>query len=103
MQGRESVPGEHNSKEGAKAIIDMLKQQVGLNTRFVLENQGNYGKPGFNPLAAKAEFYKQNPIINPLTKNPISVDLQKGETVAPSYKDYKKLSDDELKKKLGIP
>ncbi len=103
MQGRESVPGEHNSKEGAKAIIDMLKQQVGLNTRFVLENQGNYGKPGFNPLAAKAEFYKQNPIINPLTKNPISVDLQKGETVAPSYKDYKKLSDDELKKRLGIP
>ncbi len=103
MQGRESVPGEHNSKEGAKAIIDMLKQQVGLNTRFVLENQSNYGKPGFNPLAAKAEFYKQNPIINPLTKNPISVDLQKGEAVAPSFKDYKKLSDEELKKKLGIP
>ena len=25
LQGRESVPGEHNSREGAKAIIDMLK------------------------------------------------------------------------------
>jgi hypothetical protein len=84
LQGRESVPGEHNSKEGAMAIIDMLKQQVGLNARFVLQNQSQYGQPGYNPLLAKSEFYKNNPIINPLTKNPISVDLAKGEKVAPS-------------------
>ncbi len=103
LQGNASVPGEHNSKEGNKAIIDMLKQQVGLNSRFVMENYRNYGQPGFDPLAAKAKFYKENPIINPLTKHPITVDLVQGEKVSQSQKDFKKLSDDEIKKRLGIP
>jgi hypothetical protein len=103
LTGEKSVPGEQNSAQGNLAIIDMLKQQIGLNARFTMENMSKYGTPGFNPVAAKAEFYKQNPIINPLTHNPITVDLAKGEKTAQSQKDFKKLSDQELKKRLGIP
>ena len=44
-----------------------------------MENYSKYGTPGFNPLQAKAEFYAKNPVINPLTHNPITVDLSKGE------------------------
>ena len=102
MQGKESVPGEHNSKEGLLAIADMLKQQVGLNARFVMENYKNYGQTGFDPIAAKAAFYKQNPIINPLTHNPVTVDLAQGERGTRSQQDFKKLSDQELKARLGI-
>ena len=66
MQGRDSVPGQHNSKEGAKSLIDMMRQVQVLNARFAMDNANNFGKPGFNLLAEKEKFFATHPIINKL-------------------------------------
>ena len=67
LQGRDSVPGQHNSKEGALSLIDMMRQVQMLNARFAMDNMNNFGKPGFN-------FWQQrkgsSPIIRLLTTLP---------------------------------
>ena len=75
MQGMQSVPGSHNSKEGALALIDMLDQVAKQNSQFMQQNQYKIGQPGFDLLAAKNKFYEDNPITNPITKHPLRMDL----------------------------
>lgn len=75
LQGMKSVPGQHNSKEGALALIDMLDQTARQNAQFVAQNQYRLGQPGFNYLAEKNKYFEQNPIINPISKNALRVDL----------------------------
>lgn len=74
MQG---VPGLTTSKEGALAMADMIQQsalksqQLGAIYRQ-LEATGrlrDYQK-------RREEFLTQNPVINPLTKNPIEMDIE---------------------------
>jgi hypothetical protein len=75
LQNLRTIPGAHNSKEGANALIDMLIQAATLNSQFVMQNQARIGQPGFDYLKAKNQFFEQNPLINPITNNPIRVDL----------------------------
>jgi len=75
FQGMKSVPGSHNSKEGAVALIDMLDQMARQNGEFMIQNQPKIGQPGFDFFAAKNKFFEENPIINPITKNSLRVDL----------------------------
>jgi hypothetical protein len=75
LQNLRTIPGSHNSKEGANALIDMLTQAATLNSQFVMQNQARIGTPGFDYLREKNRFFEQNPLINPLTNNPIRVDL----------------------------
>lgn len=75
LQGMKSVPGSHNSKQGALALIDMLDQAARQNAQFMMQNQYKLGQPGFNYLAAKNQFFDQNPIVNPITGHPLRMDL----------------------------
>lgn len=75
LQGMKSVPGSHNSKEGALALIDMLDQTAKQSAQFVAQNQYKLGQPGFNYLAEKNKFFEQNPIINPISGHALRVDL----------------------------
>lgn len=75
MQGMKSVPGSHNSKEGALALIDMLDQTAKQSAQFVAQNQYKLGQPGFNYLAEKNKYFEQNPIINPISGRALRVDL----------------------------
>lgn len=75
LQGMRSVPGSHNSKEGALALIDMLDQVADLNAKYMIKNQYKIGQPGFDMLGEKNKFFEQNPIINPITKKPLRLDL----------------------------
>lgn len=69
-----SVPGSHNSREGAEALLKMTlqvaDQQQGLR-QFTAQAQN---APQYE--AMRNDFYKRNPIINPLTNNPIALDVQ---------------------------
>lgn len=81
MNGVRSVPGrEHNSKEGAMDLIDMLIQTQALNHRFVSDNMGKISQ-GMQPAdmtQMRNQFFNDHPIINPATKNPIRLDLSQG-------------------------
>lgn len=98
LQGIKSVPGSHNSKEGAMALIDMLMQTVGLNGQFMAQNQHRIGQPGFDYLNEKNRFFEQNPIRNPITQNPIRLELGRnkpvvgGETRVLNGKTYTKIN-----------
>lgn len=81
LQGIKSVPGSHNSREGAMALIDMLMQTVSLNGQFMAQNQHRIGQPGFDYMTEKNRFFEQNPIKNPLTQNPIRLELGKNKPV----------------------
>lgn len=78
-----SVPGAHNSKQGAEALLlmtmDVAKQQQALR-------QATAGaKTAQDYEAQRAAFFAnpQNRIINPITKNPIEQDIAGQKTVAP--------------------
>jgi hypothetical protein len=69
-----SVPGAHNSKEGAEALLKMTLQvadQQQALTQFtsVAQTPDQY-------LALKNQFYANNPIMNTASGNPIRLDLQ---------------------------
>lgn len=85
LQGIKSVPGSHNSKEGALALIDMLDQVYGLNSQFVQQNQFKIGQPGFDYLTEKNRFFDQHPLVNPITHNPIRLDLENKNQNAGTY------------------
>jgi hypothetical protein len=77
LQGMRSVPGQHNSKEGALALIDMLDQTAQQQAKFMVQNRYKIGQPGFDFIAAKQKFFEEHPIENPLTKNKLREDLGK--------------------------
>ena len=68
----QGVPGLLTSRQGALAMADMVEQaakkqqQLGL----ILQNPNHWQ----NYAQLKQEFYRNNPIINPLTGNPIELD-----------------------------
>ena len=86
LQGIKSVPGSHNSREGAMALIDMLIQTASLNGQFMAQNQHKIGNidpatgKTFDLLAAKNAFFENNPLTNPITRNPIRMELSKKQT-----------------------
>ncbi len=97
LQGMRSVPGQHNSKEGALALIDMLDQVAQQQTKFAVDNHNKFVEPGFNYIAAKTKFFEDNPIKNPLTKNTLRDDLGKsnnqgGQSKTLNGKTYQKLN-----------
>jgi hypothetical protein len=71
-----SVPGSHNSMEGADALLQMViqraNQQEGMR-QFITQNSRT-GTPD-EYLALKDEYFKRNPITNPLSGHPIAMDL----------------------------
>lgn len=71
MQG---VPGLTTSKEGALAMADMI-QQAALKQQELgklLRDPANYSRYA----ELKANFFRDNPVINPLTGNPIEMDVE---------------------------
>ncbi len=91
MQG---VPGLTTSKEGALAMADMI-QQAALKqqqlARTFLADPSNYK----NYPQLKADFFARHPIINPLTGNPIELDVsavqQRGDGTGTAPSGYKLL------------
>lgn len=77
--GQAQVPGMHNSKEGAIALADMIEQGVDqtrkLGEEFRKLPNNIKTDPNFDYIGFRQNFYSRNPIINPLTKNPITQDL----------------------------
>jgi ABC-type transporter MlaC component len=70
-----SVPGAHNSKEGAEALLKMVNQVADQQQSL---RQYTQGAPDAKAYEAKRnEFYAKNPVVNPITGNPISMDLKK--------------------------
>jgi hypothetical protein len=80
-----SVPGSHNSKEGAEALLKMTIQTA--DQQQALRQAVSAARTPEEYQSLKDNFYKQNPIVNPLTGNPIKLDLekQKATTGAGSY------------------
>ncbi len=72
-----SVPGSHNSKEGAVALLKMTMQVADQQQAL---RETTRGKVGDQYEIARNEFLARNPIINPLTRNPIKLDLEKEKT-----------------------
>jgi len=71
MQG---VPGLTTSKEGALAMADMI-QQAALKQQELgklLRDPANYSR--YSEL--KSNFFRDHPVINPLTGNPIEMDVE---------------------------
>jgi len=70
-----SVPGAHNSKEGAEALLKMVDQVA--DQQQALRQAVAPAKTSQEYEALRANFFKQNPVINPITGNPIQLDLTK--------------------------
>ncbi len=70
-----SVPGQHNSKDGAEALLKMTLQVA--DQQQALRQFTATAKDAAQYEAMRNDFYKRNPIINPLTNNPIALDLER--------------------------
>lgn len=71
-----SVPGAHNSKEGAEALLKMTLQVA--DQQMALRQATAAAQTPDQYETMKRQFYAQNPIVNPITGNPIALDLRKG-------------------------
>lgn len=69
-----SVPGAHNSREGAEALLKMTMQVADQQQALAQATSGATDYQSYQ--TAKSDFYKKNPIINPITGHPIALDLQ---------------------------
>lgn len=69
-----SVPGAHNSKEGAEALLKMTLQVA--DQQQALAQAVSAAKTPEEYQQIKADFYKRNPIVNTITGNPIALDLK---------------------------
>ena len=69
-----SVPGSHNSKEGAEALLKMTMQVADQQQALRQVTQGAKTPQEYE--AMRNEFYARNPIINPITGNPIKLDIE---------------------------
>ena len=79
--GQGQVPNMHNSKEGALALADMIEQGVDQNRKLGEEFRklpnNTKTDPNFDYIGWRQGFFNKNPIINPITHNPITQDLLK--------------------------
>ena len=73
-----SVPGSHNSKEGAEALLKMVSQVADQQQGLRQYTAGAKTAQEYEQL--RNQYYAQNPIVNPLTGNPIKMDLEKNAT-----------------------
>jgi hypothetical protein len=72
-----SVPGLLNSKEGATAMAKMIMQTADLQQ--ALGKELSNGRTSFDWQQIKSNFWATHPINNPLTGNPIQLDVQNAE------------------------
>jgi hypothetical protein len=93
-----SVPGAHNSKEGAEALLKMTIQvadqqqalrQVSVNAKTPQEYE-----------ALRNQFFAKNPIVNPITGNPIALDL-KGQAAQTAPNFVKTATNPTTKERMG--
>ncbi len=70
-----SVPGAHNSKEGAEALLKMVMQVADQQQGLRLATKDARDAKEYE--AMRNQFYAKNPVLNPITGNPIALDLQK--------------------------
>jgi hypothetical protein len=85
-----SVPGNEKSKDGTLALINMMEQQA-RNDQYVgttLYQQFKGNLAGYQE--ARAAYYANHPIVNPITGNPIEIDAKKGQE-APATGGFKVL------------
>ena len=69
-----SVPGAHNSKEGAEALLKMTMQVADQQQALRQVTQGAKTPQEYE--AMRNDFYAKNPIVNPITGNPIKLDIE---------------------------
>lgn len=69
----QSVPSLHNSKEGALALGNMIMQTADHQQEMARAVQG--AKTPQEWLQLKQQYLASHPIINPVTNNPIDVDI----------------------------
>jgi len=77
-----SVPGAHNSKEGAVALLKMVDQVA--DQQQALRNYVSGARNTQEYEALRQRFFRENPVINPITGNPVALDLQNGATRPPA-------------------
>jgi hypothetical protein len=78
-----SVPGMEKSKEGAVALIDMLQQSASKQQalgKLYADNRGNLAAYQ----AARQKYLTEHPVVNPLTGNPIEMDIEAARKNAPA-------------------
>ncbi len=81
-----SVPGAHNSKEGAIALLKMTSQVADQQQALRQAVAGARNAQEYEQMRNAFYAQPQNQIVNPLTGNPIKVDLEQNKTAAaPSY------------------
>lgn len=69
-----SVPGSHNSKEGAEALLKMTLQVA--DQQQALRQFTSQAQSAAQYETMRGDFYKRNPIVNPITGNPIQADIE---------------------------
>jgi len=69
-----SVPGAHNSKEGAEALLKMTIQVADQQQAMRQATAGARNAQEYEAL--RNDFYARNPIVNPITGNPIKLDME---------------------------
>lgn len=97
MQG---VPGLTTSKEGALAMADMIQQAALKQQQLgkLLQDPANYSRYA----ELKSSFFRDNPVVNPLTGNPIEMDVEavkkRGDGTGPASGPVRVASPDEARK-----
>ena len=69
-----SVPGAHYSKEGAEALLKMTIQVADQGQALRQFTSGARDAREYE--AMRNDFYSRNPIVNPITGNPIKLDME---------------------------
>lgn len=94
-----SVPGAHNSKEGAEALLKMVNQVA--DQQQALREYVSGAKNTQEYEALRSRFFKENPVINPITGNPIALDVQKGAAGSPGGEETKTINGQQYIKRNG--
>lgn len=71
-----SVPGAHNSRQGAEALLLMVNQVA--DQQAALREYVSMARTPQEYESLRSQFFRENPIINPITGNPVALDLQRG-------------------------
>ncbi len=93
-----SVPGAHNSKEGAEALLKMTIQVA--DQQQALRQVSVNAKTPQDYEALRNQFFAKNPIINPITGNPIALDL-KGQAAQTAPNFVKTATNPTTKERMG--
>ena len=99
-----STPGTEKSKQGTLALIDMMQQdQMKSQQLGALYRQYEKSSKLADYPAAREEFLTSHPIINPLTKRPVEMDIKTArENDASAVKYEKTATNPSTGEKLGL-